>query len=186
MASKDYYNILGVTKSATEEEIKKAYRKLAHEYHPDRPGGDEKKFKEINEAYQILSDKNKRAQYDRFGNADPMGGFGQGGQWGGFPGGVSPNWEGFGFDPQNFGDMGDMGDIFESFFEGMGMRPRRKTYEKGSDLEIQEQISLEESFRGVVKTFNLKTFVRCARCEGKGAEPGSKFEKCSTCDGQGE
>src|SRR5580700_11293202 len=103
---KDYYTILGVQKTASEDEIKKAYRKLAHQYHPDKAGGDEKKFKEINEAYQVLSDKNKRAQYDRFGTADPMGGFGganaggAGAQWGGFGGA--------GFDPSQFG--GDMGD----------------------------------------------------------------------------
>lgn len=180
---KDYYTILGVQKTASEEEIKKAYRKLAHQHHPDKAGGDEKKFKEINEAYQVLSDKNKRAQYDRFGTADPMGGFGgaQGGPqgWGGFGGQA-------GFDPSQFGDMGDIGDIFESFFEGMGVRPRRKTYEKGSDLEVQEQITLEEAFNGIVKTVRLKTFVHCEKCAGKGAEPGSGFEKCSTCDGQGE
>ncbi len=184
---KDYYHILGVAKTATEEEIKKAYRKLAHQYHPDKSGGDEKKFKEINEAYQVLSDKNKRAQYDRFGAADQAGA-----QWGGFPGGFQwsaggqPNWEGMGFDPSQFGDMGDMGDIFESFFEGMGMRPRRKTYEKGADLELQEQITLEEAFRGIVKTVRLRTRVTCTKCGGKGAEPGSGFEKCGTCDGQGE
>ncbi len=177
---KDYYTILGVTRTATEDEIKKAYRKLAHQYHPDKAGGDETKFKEINEAYQVLSDKNKRAQYDRFGNAGPsMGGFP--GAGGGFPEGF-----GFGFDPQNMGDMGDLGDIFDSFMEGLGMRQRRKTYEKGSDLEVQENITLEEAFRGVTKTLRLRTFIQCAKCSGKGAEPGSTFEKCSTCDGQGE
>ena len=149
---KDYYIILGVQKTASEEEIKKAYRKLAHQYHPDKAGGDEKKFKEINEAYQVLSDKTKRAQYDRFGTAEPMGGFGGGAQgaqnWGGFGGA--------GFDPSQFGDMGDLGDIFESFFEGIGARPRRKTYEKGSDLEVQEQITLEEAFNGTVKNDQVK------------------------------
>src|SRR5579863_9065109 len=113
----DYYEILGITKGASQEEVKKAFHKLAHKYHPDK-GGDEKKFKEINEAYQVLSDKNKRAQYDRFGTVDPMGGFGGGGagfggaQWGG---GGQPNWGGMGFDPSQFGDMGDFGDIFETF-----------------------------------------------------------------------
>lgn len=189
---KDYYQILGISKTASDDEIKKAYRKLAHQYHPDKAGGDEKKFKEISEAYQVLSDKNKRAQYDRFGTADPMGGFGGGAggaQWGGFPGGgMPPNWEGFGagFDPQNMGDMGDMNDIFETFFEGLGVRPRRKTYEKGSDLEIQEQVTLEEAFRGVVKTLKMRTFAQCTKCKGNGAEPGSSFDKCPTCDGQGE
>lgn len=175
---KDYYSILGVQKTASEDDIKKAYRKLAHQYHPDKAGGDEAKFKEINEAYQVLSDKNKRTQYDRFGTAEPMGGFGNGaGQgFGGFGG----------FDPSQFGDMGDFGDIFESFFEGMGVQPRRKTYEKGADLEMQEQISLEEAFTGTIKTVRLRTLVQCEKCAGKGAEPGSGFEKCSTCDGQGQ
>ncbi|HUC31731.1 MAG TPA: molecular chaperone DnaJ [Candidatus Paceibacterota bacterium] len=183
---KDYYTILGITKSASEEEVKKAYRKLAHQYHPDKAGGDETKFKEINEAYQILSDKNKRAQYDRFGSAEPMGGFGGSNAGAGFGGGGQPNWSGMGFDPSQFGDMGDFGDIFESFFEGMGVQPRRKTYERGSDLEIQEQVTLEEAFSGTIKTVRLKTFVHCAKCGGKGAEPGSSFEKCATCDGQGQ
>src|SRR5277367_5638904 len=98
--AKDYYNILGIGKSASEDDIKKAYRKLAHQYHPDKTGGDDKKFKEINEAYQVLSDKNKRAQYDRFGTAEPMGGFGGGaGQW---AGGVPPGFEGFGFGGAGF------------------------------------------------------------------------------------
>ncbi len=188
---KDYYSILGIQKTASEEEVKKAYRKLAHQHHPDKAGGDEKKFKEINEAYQVLSDKNKRAQYDRFGTADPMGGFGAGGAGAGFGGaqwgaGGQPDWGNMGFDPSQFGDMGDFGDIFETFFSGMGGQPRRKTYEKGSDLEIQEQITLEEAFGGTIKTVRLKTFVHCAKCEGKGAEPGSGFEKCATCDGQGQ
>jgi molecular chaperone DnaJ len=178
---KDYYSILGIQKTASEEEVKKAYRKLAHQHHPDKAGGDEKKFKEINEAYQVLSDKNKRAQYDRFGTAEPMGGFG-GAQWGG----GQPDWSNMGFDPSQFGDMGDLGDIFESFFGGMGGQPRRKTYEKGSDLEVQEQITLEEAFGGTVKAVRLKTLVQCAKCAGKGAEPGSSFEKCATCDGQGQ
>ncbi len=182
---KDYYNILGVTKSASDEEIKKAYRKLAHQYHPDKPGGDEKKFKEINEAYQILSDRAKRTNYDRFGTAEPGAGFGGfgGQQWsGGFPGGGF----GFDFDQQGMGDMGDLGDIFESFFEGMGVRQPRKTYERGSDLEMHEEITLEEAFRGVTKTLHLRTFTQCAKCGGKGAEAGSGFEKCATCDGRGE
>jgi molecular chaperone DnaJ len=183
---KNYYEILGVTKTANEDDIKKAYRKLAHKYHPDKAGGSEAKFKEINEAYQVLSDKNKRAQYDRFGSADGPAGFGG---FGGANGGRAQQWGGFGgmgFDPSQMGDMGDFGDIFESIFEGMGGQPRRKTYEKGSDLETQEQITLEEAFKGVTKTLRLKMLVQCATCSGKGAEPGSSFEKCSTCGGQGQ
>ncbi len=177
--AKDYYHILGIAKTASDEEVKKAYRKLAHQYHPDKQGGDEKKFKEINEAYQVLSDKSKRLQYDRFGSAEPMGGF---------PGGI--NWEGgFGFDPSSMGGMGDVGDlndIFETFFEGIGARPRRKTYAQGSDLEVHEQITLEEAFRGVARVIRLRIFVQCDKCKGKGAEVGVGFDKCATCDGRGE
>jgi molecular chaperone DnaJ len=177
---KDYYSILGVQKTASEEDLKKAYRKLAHQHHPDKAGGNEAKFKEINEAYQVLSDKNKRAQYDRFGTADPMGGFGGG------AGNAGAQWSG-GFDPSQFGDMGDFGDIFETFFGGgMGGGSRRKTYESGSDLETHEQITLEEAFSGTIKMVHLKTFVQCATCGGKGAEPGAGFEKCFACNGQGQ
>jgi molecular chaperone DnaJ len=187
--AKDYYNILGVGKTASGEEIKKAYRKLAHEYHPDKTGGSDTKFKEINEAYQVLSDTTKRAQYDRFGAAGVNGAAGAaggfGGDWGGFQnGGAQVNWGGF--DPESVSGMGDFGDIFESIFEGFGGQPRRKTYEKGSDLETQEPITLEEAFRGIVKNLKIKTFVQCGECKGKGAEPGSEFEKCSVCGGQGE
>ncbi len=180
--AKDYYTILGVNKNASEDDIKKAYRKLAHQYHPDKTGGDDKKFKEINEAYQVLSDRNKRTQYDRFGTADAAG-FGAGA--GGFNG-APQGFEGFGFegfDPRN---MGDLGDVMESIFEGFGGGPRRKTYEKGADLEVQEEITLEEAFRGVAKSLKLRILSQCEKCKGKGAEPGSGFDKCATCDGRGE
>jgi molecular chaperone DnaJ len=176
---KDYYEILGVAKTASEEDIKKAYRKLAHRYHPDKAGGDTAKFKEINEAYQVLSDKTKRAQYDRFGTAEPGAGFG-GGQWGSWGGGA-------GFDPSQFEGMGDFGDIFETIFGGMGGgRTAQRTHERGSDLEMREEITLEEAFRGVVKTLRYRTFAPCATCAGKGAAPGSGFGKCSVCNGQGQ
>lgn len=201
MANKDYYAILGVVKSATEDDIKKAYRKLAHQYHPDKTGGDDKKFKEINEAYQVLSDKTRRAQYDRFGTADfGAGGFPGGAQWGGFGAGQGgagdfrAGFEGFGFggagfDPRN---MGDLGDMMESIFEGFGVGQRRKKYEKGADLEVQEEITLEEAFRGVTKNLKLRVLGQCEKCHGKGADPasadakGGAFEKCKTCDGRGE
>ena len=186
---KDYYQILGVTKAASEEEIKKAYRKLAHEYHPDKAGGNEQKFKEINEAYQVLSNSAKRAQYDRFGGVE-AGNFGA--QWGGPAAGGGFSGEnpfegfGFGFDPEQFSGTGDFGDIMDSIFGGMGGRPRRKTYDRGSDIETQAEITLEDAFRGVAKMLRVRTFVACETCKGKGAEPGSGFEKCTTCDGQGE
>src|SRR3989338_3224438 len=107
----DYYKILGIDKNASEDDIKKAYRRLAHQYHPDKAGGDEKKFKEINEAYQILSDVKKRAQYDRFG--DSFGGFSAGS-------GPASGWDfGFGFDPSNLEDLSGVSDIFDAFFEGL-------------------------------------------------------------------
>ncbi len=191
---KDYYHILGIQKNASDEEVKKAYRKLAHLYHPDRPGGNEQKFKEINEAYQILSDKTKRIQYDRFGTAEQnfgtgsWGGFrsGQGGAWGGFPGGEPFEGFGFGFDPEQFSGMGDLGDIMDTIFEGMGVRPRRKTYERGADIETQVVITLEEAFLGASKVVHVRTQTTCDACKGKGAAAGTGFLKCTTCDGRGE
>jgi len=174
---KDYYKILGVDKSASQEEIKKAYRRLAHKYHPDKKGGDEGKFKEINEAYQILSDGEKKARYDKFGTAEPFGG--------GF-GGSDPFGGGFGFDPGMYSDFGDLGDIFDSIFEGMGVRPRRRTYNRGSDIESSLEITLEEAFRGVIKEVLIKTFIRCDVCGGRGADKDAGSKECSVCGGQGE
>lgn len=175
---KDYYKILGVEKSATEEEIKKAYRKLAHKYHPDKGGGDEKKFKEINEAYQVLSDKTKRATYDRFGTAEPFPGGNS--NWG-FQGGPGVNWDG-----QFYGDMGDLGEIFDTFFEGLGVKPKRKTYQRGSDLEVVVEISLEEAFRGTTKELKINTLGKCHACQGEGADIKEGSKTCGTCAGQGE
>lgn len=191
---KDYYQILGVAKAASEEEIKKAYRRLAHQYHPDKAGGNEQKFKEINEAYQILSDKKKRAHYDRFGTTEPFGSA-QGWPFGGFSaqGGPASGWDfggfsadGFEFGDQVYSDFGDLGGIFESFFENLGVKPRRRTYQKGSDLETEENISLEEAFRGVTKNLKIKTFVVCKHCGGGGADESAGHKTCSTCGGQGE
>ena len=176
---RDYYKILGVDKNASEEEIKKAYRHLAHQHHPDKVGGDEKKFKEINEAYQVLSDKKKREMYDRFGTADPMAGFG------GFRQGTA--WNGFtGFDAQGFPDLGDFGDVFESLFENLGVRPRRRTYSQGSDLEFKEEVTLEEAFHGAVKRLRFNTLIGCAACKGHGADAAAGFTKCAACGGQGK
>ncbi|MEK7566381.1 MAG: DnaJ C-terminal domain-containing protein [Patescibacteria group bacterium] len=196
----DYYKILGVNKSATEDEIKKAYRKLAHKYHPDKPGGDEKKFKELNDAYQILSNKEKRAQYDRYGRVFSAGGgpasgggpFGsaQGGPFGGFDfsaqGGPASGW-----DPSDFGfgsdfEMGDLGDVFDAFFEGMGIRQKRRTYHRGSDVQINLEISLEDAFKGLEKEISYPTDVKCSKCNGLGHDSKSGFKKCSVCDGRGE
>jgi len=170
----DYYKVLGVTKSASEDEIKKAYRKLAHKYHPDKDGGDEQKFKELNEAYQILSNKEKRAQYDNFGRVFEGGSPFEGG---GFD---------FGFDARNFGDMGNLSDVFEAFFEGMGVKKSRRTYRRGSDSELSLTITLEEAFSGASKTLDVKTLVKCGDCSGKGYDVAAGTVKCEVCDGRGE
>ncbi|MDP3729545.1 MAG: DnaJ C-terminal domain-containing protein [bacterium] len=174
--SKDYYNILGVTKTASESEIKKAYRTLAHKYHPDKAGGDEAKFKEVNEAYQILSDQQKRAQYDRFGSAFNQGGGGSNG---------FDFSQGFGFDPSQMEDLSGMSDIFEMFFEGMGVK-RRKTYERGADVETVKDITLEEAFHGKEIEIGFENFVSCATCKGLGYFEKEGFSKCASCDGRGE
>lgn len=182
---KDYYKILGVEKGATDDDIKKAYRKLAHQYHPDKAGGDEKHFKEINEAYQVVGNSEKRKTYDRFGSGAFDGS--AGGGFGGFDpfGGGGQGGFGFGFDPSNMEDMGSVSDIFDMFFEGLGVK-RRKTYKKGSDLETRVTITLEEAFAGVKKNIVIKTFVRCEKCGGMGHFPDAGFDKCATCDGKGE
>ncbi|MDD5431050.1 MAG: DnaJ C-terminal domain-containing protein [Candidatus Pacebacteria bacterium] len=177
---KDYYEVLGVPKDAPQEKIKEAYRRLAHKYHPDKSGGDEKKFKEINEAYQILSDAQKRAQYDHFGHAFDGANFG----------GQNPFGNGFEFNfGQNgfdFGGMSDLSDIFETLFEGMGVKSKRRSYSRGADLEFVEEIFLEESFRGIKKTINYETFGTCSECQGLGYFEKQGLTKCSNCDGKGE
>ena len=175
----DYYKILGIEKTANEEDIKKAYRKLAHQYHPDKSGGDSAKFKKLNEAYQILSNQEKRSQYDRFGRVfdGPTGSpFGNGSS-GGF---------GFNFDARGFEDLGGFSDIFDAFFEGMGVKKKKRTYNRGSDIELIQEITLEDSYRGLTKKVSLPTLLKCSECAGVGHAPGSKFINCSACDGQGE
>jgi molecular chaperone DnaJ len=179
---KDYYKILGVDKNASEEEIKKAFRRLAHQHHPDR-GGDEKKFKEINEAYQVLSNKERREQYDRFGTTFEAPGAGP--WWGQ----GSPFNRGFDFSEffrrgQNGGGFDfDLNDIFDSFF-GAGTRTQRR--KKGADIRVDLEISLEEAFSGLAKKVELKKFIICPRCAGAGAEPGSPSKQCLDCSGKGE
>ncbi|HCM52925.1 TPA: molecular chaperone DnaJ [Candidatus Wolfebacteria bacterium] len=173
--SNDYYKILGVEKGASDDDIKKAYRKLAHQFHPDKKGGDEQKFKEINEAYQTLSNKDKRAQYDRFGKSFDGGAGGSGGF----------NQGGFGFDFQG-GDFGDLGDIFEAFFEGMGGQQKRRTYAHGADMEMTQEITLEEAYKGIEKTITYALNVQCATCSGLGHDAKATFSQCKKCDGRGE
>lgn len=177
--AKNYYDILGVSRTASEEEIKKAYRRLAHKHHPDKGGGDAEKFKEINEAYQVLSNKEKRSQYDRFGRVF------EGAQ------GAHAGASGFGFDPSAWNvhgsaDFGDFGDIFETIFSEFGGKRKRETYTRGSDAEISENITLEESFRGTKRTIRFRTYVVCNSCKGAGYFPDGGFETCSACRGKGE
>lgn len=180
--SKDYYKVLGVQKNATEDDIKKAFRKLAHQHHPDKKTGDEEKFKEINEAYQVLSNKEKRAQYDQFGQTFD----------GGMPGGGNP-FSGFGgFQNGGFNvdfDAGEMGDIFEAMFGGNsfgGGRSRASSRSRGADLEFVETITLEEAFSGVKKTIHFETYSKCLKCSGQGYEVSKGTKQCGQCNGRGQ
>ena len=174
MAS-DYYEILGVSKGATDDEIKKAYRKMAHKYHPDKQGGDEKKFKEVNEAYQVLSDKTKRQQYDQFGRTFDQGGFSgaQGGSQG-FGGFDFSGFQGFS------GQGGDFSDIFSDIFGG-GQRAK----ERGADIQVDVAIDFSEMVQGVEKEINLYKTIVCETCSGTGGEPGASVKTCPTCQGKG-
>ena len=179
MAKKDYYEVLGVIKSASSEEIKKAYRKLALKHHPDRNKGDkaaESKFKEASEAYHVLSDKERRTNYDQFGHAAFEGAGGRGGF--------------SNFDFSNaFSDIFGS-DIFDDFFEGFGgsrgRRQRRSSDFRGADLRYDLSISLEEVYNGKKQEINFSSSEKCGRCNGYGAEPGSKPISCSACGGQGQ
>jgi len=174
----DYYKTLGVGKDASESEIKKAYRKMAQKYHPDTGKGDESKFKEVAEAYEVVGDKQKRAQYDQFGAAGP-----------GFDGG-RPEGAGFGgFDFKNVNvDLGgNFGDIFDTFFSGDPRRAQKKGgASKGGDIEMVMQISFEDAIFGSQKDIEVSRFENCSRCEGMGAEPGTELKTCETCSGTGQ
>jgi len=172
---RDFYEILGVQKGASDDELKKAYRKLAMQYHPDKNPGDKKaeeKFKELSHAYDVLSDAQKRAAYDRFGHQAFQGGAGPGG----FSGGAG------GFD---FG--AGFADIFEDLFGGMGngRRERQTGPARGSDLRYNLQVSLEEAFKGKQQQIKITTSVACESCHGSGSEKGSKPVDCTMCKGSG-
>jgi molecular chaperone DnaJ len=168
----DYYKVLGVEKGASDAEIKRAYRKKAHQYHPDKGEGDEVKFKEASEAYQVLSDPEKRRHYDQFGSAPGAG-----------PGGAGAG--GFDFSGFDFGGTSGFADIFETFFGGgMGSRARTEAA-RGADLEVQLIIDFDEAVFGAKKELALNIPSVCERCEGKGAEPGSGLKTCGTCSGSG-
>lgn len=188
---RDYYEILGVSKNASENDIKKAFHQLAHKYHPDKQGGDEKKFKEVNEAYQVLSNKEKRAQYDRFGKTFSGAGGGAGGQQGPF-GFNQQGFEGFDFsdifsgaDGAGFNGAGfdDLGDIFGNIFGGGGRSTRRK---RGADIQADISVTLEEAFSGTHKDISFRTHVECTECKGIGYEKSSGTVTCDVCKGTGK
>ncbi|MEI6836041.1 MAG: molecular chaperone DnaJ [Candidatus Falkowbacteria bacterium] len=179
--SKDYYNILGVAKDASAEEIKTAFRKKAHQHHPDK-GGDAEKFKELNEAYQVLGHADKRQQYDQFGSAF------QNGQAGG-RGGYNPGNMG-GFDFSGFSGGGvDMDDLFGGFGDIFGFGGGRNTSKRakqGNDLEMVVNLEFKEAAFGLEKELTFSKNIVCHHCQGIGAEPGTKIETCATCGGSGQ
>ncbi len=190
MAAKDYYETLGVPKSATADEIKKAYRRLARKHHPDA-GGKEETFKEIGEAYEVLSDPEKRSQYDQYGayfggNPPPgpggPGGFPGGGQ--GWPGGVG----GTTYTNVNLGDLGDLGDLFGSMFAGAGAGgggTRRPTAQRGRDLTYEVSLSFDDALKGLSTKVDVQRTEQCPTCHGSGAAPGTSPVTCPVCKGTG-
>lgn len=182
--STNYYDVLGVKKDASADDIKKAFRRLARKHHPDA-GGDEEKFKDVNEAYEVLSDPEKRSQYDQFGQyfggqTPPGAGAGGGGGWpgGGFPGGGRVN--------VNMGDLGDIfGDIFGGGGGGFGGRARGPQPRRGHDLTMELPLTFEEAFSGTSKKVEVERTEICATCSGSGAKPGTSPVQCPTCRGTG-
>lgn len=179
----DYYKILNISRDASEVEIKKAFRRLAHKHHPDK-GGDDKEFHKINEAYQVLSDKKKKSQYDQFGKT--FEGMGQG------------NFSGFqGFDFGSFREQSErastgfnsenIGDIFEEFFGARtGRETKKEDLKRGNDIQIDVEIGLEETLYSQKREFSIYKYKACPRCRASGAEPGTKIKECSTCRGEGQ
>ena len=188
---KDYYEILGVSKTATDDELKKAYRKMAKKYHPDANPDNKKeaeeKFKEVNEAYETLSDPQKRRMYDQFGPDGPQG-FGGGSGQGPFGQGGYYSYSSSGFN--GFDDFGDLGDIFSSFFGGGfgGRSSSRKQNgpRKGADLNLRMEITFEQAYSGVEKEITVTRNETCDNCHGTGAKPGTSVTKCTTCNGTGQ
>lgn len=183
--AKDYYKVLGVDKKATKDDIKKAFRKLAHKYHPDKGGDDEAKFKEITEAYSVLNDDKKRREYDTYGQSfasqgsapNGAGGFG-GNPFGGFD--FSQFQQGFGQGGAEF----DFGDIFGDLFGSRGGGTSRATA-RGRDISIDLEISFHDAVFGTTRTVLIEKVSKCANCSGSGAKPGTGLTACTTCNGSG-
>jgi molecular chaperone DnaJ len=177
MTKRDYYEILGIAKNASADEIKKAYRRLAVQHHPDKEGGNEDKFKEINEAYEVLKDPSKRQRYDQFGHAGVGGNSGAGNPFGGGYAGQNINFD--------FGDLG-LGDIFENFFGGGARGGRARSPERGRDVEVRIEISFEEAVFGTEQEIAVNLEDTCEHCKGKTVEPGYELKTCDTCKGAGQ
>ncbi|MFA5130900.1 MAG: molecular chaperone DnaJ [Patescibacteria group bacterium] len=181
--AKDYYDILGVSKGASADEIKTAFRKKAHEHHPDK-GGDAEKFKELNEAYQVLGNTEKRQRYDQFGEAAFNGG-GGGGGYGGYSQGFGGFQNGQGFGNMDFEDLGDLFGGFGDIFGFGGGRQSTKRDRRGRDMEMALSLDFMDAAFGTEKEISFNKNIQCDRCHGNGAEPGAKIETCSTCHGSG-
>lgn len=179
MAKRDYYEVLGVSKDASPDEIKKAFRKAALKYHPDKDGGDEAKFKEVNEAYEVLKDSAKRQRYDQFGHAGVGGA--SGGPGAGFGGFGGPGAQEMHFD---FGDLG-LGDIFNSFFGGGGPQ-REPRNRRGRDVETRIDVSFNDAVFGTEVDLRLNIEDTCTHCKGTTVEPGHELKSCPTCKGTGQ
>jgi len=182
---KEYYKVLGVDKTASQEDIKKAFRSLAHQFHPDKPTGNADKFKEINEAYQVLGDESKRKQYDQFGsdfsNSQNFGGA-SGFDFSGFQG-FSGNQGNVNFD---FGDLGDLGGMFGDMFGFGGGRSGGPRVIRGEDIEVKLNLEFKEAIFGITNELELNLQRQCKTCVGTGGEPNSKKITCSTCKGSGQ
>jgi molecular chaperone DnaJ len=174
--AKDYYAALGIERSATQDDIKKAFRKLAHKYHPDKNGGDSSKFKEISEAYSVLGDEKKRAEYNTYGRT-----FNDGAGAAGAGGFGDMGFDFSGFNAQGFQDF-DLGDIFGEFFGGNGTRGRTR---RGRDISIDVELSFAESIFGVERKILINKTSTCETCKGSGAEPGTEMKQCTVCNGKG-
>lgn len=179
MSKRDYYEVLGVTKGASDDEIKKAFRRKAIELHPDR-GGDEEKFKEVNEAYEVLKDSQKRQRYDQFGHAGVGGSAGRGNPFEGFNFGGQGHSVNFDFD-----DLGGFGDLFGSFFGG-GNRQKQQRPARGRDIEMEMVLDFEEAIFGVETEVKLNLHDTCEHCKGSTVEPGHELKTCDVCKGSGQ